>query len=270
MDKLICVIPKNARLKLCRQISLNWLKENKISYSEFLEVRGEDVPLFVEKLIKEGKNAVGVTGEDLFKEWQLQNPSSNLFLIKKEEWKDSTSVQLFGKPTLCLLGPKNKKLEDLNKNLRVCISSKYKNLAKHYLNNLETKGFKFEKIYVAGSAEETFIKGLADLVVDIVYTGESSKNAGLEVYDEIFSSNVVIIGKTENIINKFYLENLAPGQKEKILKRYRFKLENVKKQIEPLIKDVKLRGDDAIIELIKKFDNISLTRAQLKVSKEEI
>jgi len=39
-----------------------------------------------------------------------------------------------------------------------------------------------------------FSRGLVDLVVDIVYSGKSAEEAGLEVYDKIFSSDIVIIG----------------------------------------------------------------------------
>ena len=38
-----------------------------------IEVRGEDVPLVVSNLIKQGKKAAGITGEDLFKEFLLEN-----------------------------------------------------------------------------------------------------------------------------------------------------------------------------------------------------
>ena len=101
---------------------------------------------------------------------------------------------MFGKPVLCLLGPKDKKLEDLSKKLKVCINSKYKNLAKKYLNLLENKGYKFTKIYLSGSTEAAYRNGLSDLVIDIVYTGASMKNANLEVYDKLFESDFVVIG----------------------------------------------------------------------------
>ena len=83
------------------------------------------------------------------------------------------------------------------KKVKVCINSKYKNLAKKYLNSLENLGFNFTKIYLSGSTEAAYSNGLSDLVIDIVYTGTSIKNANLEVYDKIFESDFVIIGIKE-------------------------------------------------------------------------
>ena len=92
------------------------------------------------------------------------------------------------------MGPKDKKLDKLPKNLKVCINSKYKNLAKRYLNVLENAGYSFVKIYLSGSTEAAYCNGLSDLVIDIVYTGASIKKAELDVYDKIFESDFLIIG----------------------------------------------------------------------------
>ena len=105
---------------------------------------------------------------------------------------------MFGKPVLCLLGPIGKKLNEMGKNLRVAISDKYEKLSKHYLNLLENLGYRFEKIYLSGSVEEAFARGIADIVIDIVYSGGSAKKAGLECYDKIFESDMVIIGQKED------------------------------------------------------------------------
>lgn len=181
------IIPKNTGLKKCREIIKN-------INGKIIEVRGEDVPLIISKLVKQGKRAVGITGEDLFKEFLLKNYNTKIKILKRVTWKDKNFI--FEKPTLCLLGPKNKKLENLGKNLRVCISSKYKELAKKYCTNLlENKGYSFEKVYVSGSAEEFFYRGIVDLVIDIVCSGKSAEKVGLEVYDKIFESDIVIIGR---------------------------------------------------------------------------
>ncbi len=102
---------------------------------------------------------------------------------------------MFKKPSLCLLGPKNKRLEDFDKKLKVAVNSKYKQLAKRgILNRLEGKGYVFEKIYINGASEEFFAKGIADLVIDIVCSGKSAEDAGLKVYEKIFESDIVVIG----------------------------------------------------------------------------
>jgi len=76
--------------------------------------------------------------------------------------------------------------------------------------------------------------------------------------------------KQKIIIKKYYLKNISPLEKEIIIKRYRFKLGNIKKQVECLTEDVRIRGDEAITDLIKKFDNININKSQFKVSKAEI
>jgi ATP phosphoribosyltransferase len=182
-------VPKNSGLSKFRELALDSINANK---QNLLEVRGEDVPFWVERLLKEKKQAIGLTGQDLFKEYCLSTYESNLEVIKILEWDDP--VALFRKPVLCLLGPVNRDLDTIPKKQRICISFKYKLLAKKYLNFLETKGFVFEKFYVNGSVESSFSAGIADLVIDIVYTGTSMKSLGLKVYDKIFYSNFVIIG----------------------------------------------------------------------------
>jgi len=188
------IVPKNSGLKICKEIVKKLNLKGKI-----IEIRGEDIPLFVDRLTEKNKAVLGITGEDLFNEFILKNKSSNLKINKKILWQDKECI--FGKPTLCLLGPKNKKLGELKKNLRICINSKYKELAKRYcLKFLKNRDYLLEKIYVSGATEDFFSKGIADLVIDIVYSGKSAKEANLEVYDRIFSSDIVVIGgKNEKV-----------------------------------------------------------------------
>ena len=151
--------------------------------------------MIVEEFFRKGMNVVGMTGKDLLKEYKLSNENTRLSVINTIPWVDSNA--LFGKPVLCLLGPKGKKIEDLPKNLTVCINSKYKNLANMYLNQLEIRDYNFERVYLSGSTEAAYSTGLTDLVIDIVYTGTSMKDAGLEVYDKIYESDFVVIGIKE-------------------------------------------------------------------------
>jgi len=159
---------------------------------ETLEVRGEDVPFWVEELTKQGKKAIGITGQDLYKEYCLKNYKTTTKILKIIDWNDPKA--LFNKPVLCLLGPDNKDLDNIPKQQSICISNKYKLLSKKYLNLLETRGFNFKKFYVKGSTEASYSAGIAGLVIDIVYTGKSMKKLGLKVYDKIFYSDFVIIG----------------------------------------------------------------------------
>jgi ATP phosphoribosyltransferase len=192
----IIVVPKNKGLKSIKINLDKILKEEKIKEYRVLEVRGEDVGFFVSNLLRLGKNAIGITGEDLFREWELDRLTKDLDIIRRYEWKDPNT--LFGKPCLCLLGKESKNLESMPKKIKVAIADKYKKIAKHYLNSLEKKGYSFEKIYLSGSVEYAFEYGIADLIIDIVYSGKSAKNSGLKVYDRVFECDIVILGKRES------------------------------------------------------------------------
>ncbi len=185
---IIFIVPKNSGLKSKTEEVLK--KFNLIG--NIIEIRGEDIPCFVSKLSKKGKKVIGITGEDLFQEFILSNYNSKLEIIERIKWEDNN--YLFKKPTLCLLGPKDKILSDLGNKLKVCVNSKYKKIAKKgILNKLETEGYTFEKIYATGATEEFFVKGIAELVIDIVCSGKSAKEAGLKIYERIFESDIVII-----------------------------------------------------------------------------
>ncbi len=186
--ELIILVPKNRSLKAYADIALGDFKDKN---PEIIEARGEDIPLLVEKLSGSGKEIIGMTGYDLLREYLLKKYKSNIKIIKKIDWKDENAM--FGKPVLCLLGPRGKKFEDLPKKMRICINKKYRNLSKKYLNLLEEKGYTFDRIYVSGSTENVY-RGISDLVIDIVYTGNSMKNANLAIYDKIMESDFVVIG----------------------------------------------------------------------------
>ena len=133
-------MPKNSGLGKCRLLA-SAIAEDKTSIKE---IRGEDVPLFVESLIREGKRAIGITGEDLFKEFVLNSKNTRLEILRREVWDEEGFV--FRKPSLCLLGPRGMKLEDMSKNLRICINSKYKELSKKNCTNLlENKGYQIAR-----------------------------------------------------------------------------------------------------------------------------
>ena len=183
---MFTVVPKNSGLAKYKEFI------DSLEPSEILKVRGEDVPFWVEKLLDKDKTVIGITGQDLYKEYSLRNYKAKTNVLKVISWNDPKAM--FTKPSLCLLGPKGKSLNRLPKKLRICISDKYKFIAKKYLNLLETQGYTSEKFYVKGSVEESFSMGLSDIVIDIVYTGKSINQLRLEVYDKIFYSNFVIIG----------------------------------------------------------------------------
>lgn len=189
----LLVLPKNSGLDYYR-IMLEELPNKSII------VRAEDVPLFVEKLSGKGVDCVGLSGVDLLKEYLLKTNSNKINQIAKIPWFDSKT--LFGRPTLCLMGPMGKKLEMLDKNLVVAINSKYSVISNKFLKNLEERGFIFEKIFFNGATELAAKNGIADLVIDIVVSGQSAQNAGLKIYETIFGSDLAIIGQNKEFLNK--------------------------------------------------------------------
>ncbi|MBI3334287.1 phosphoribosyl-ATP diphosphatase [Candidatus Pacearchaeota archaeon] len=221
---ILFIVPKNAGLQRCREIAESLTND----ISKIQEVRGEDVPLFVERCIQESKRAIGITGEDLFKEFLLTSRKTALRILRRFKWEDESFV--YGKPVLCLMGSKDKSLEEMPQRAKICINSKYKEIAKKYfINPLENKGYTIEKIYASGATEGFFLRGLVDGVIDIVCSGKSAENAGLTVYEKIFESDIVLIGKPEpcerlsldDLYNKI-LARIAEGSD----KSYTYKLAN--------------------------------------------
>lgn len=148
----------------------------------------------MESFRRKGKPAIGLTGEDLYEEYKANNGSgSKLKVLKTIEWGDKRAK--FGKPALCLIGPQDKKLEDLPKDLSIWIASKYRGLADRYLKGLEDKGYSFQKNYVNGCVETSCSEGIADLIIDIVYTGSSLKKYELTIYETILKSDFLILGQ---------------------------------------------------------------------------
>lgn len=188
------VVPKNSGLKKCRE-----LVEEKYKEAKIIEVRGEDVPFWIDSLAKREKqnqkqltNIIGITGEDLFREYIITNRDSNVLIKERIEWKDEKAM--FGKPTLCLLGPINSRAKVFeNKKLKVLISSKYKAISNEFLEPFRKKGYQFDCSYVSGCVETGCVEGIADLIIDIVYSGSSIEKYELEIYDRILGSDIVLL-----------------------------------------------------------------------------
>lgn len=189
---ILFIVPKNSGLSFCKKLA-----ERKFQNKEIKSVRGEDVPSFIKEFSKKGKGVIGITGEDLFKEFSLKNSDKNIEIIEKIPWDDENAC--FGKPSLCLLVPRGKKLKQLQNNLKVCINKKYVRIAEKFLSELKQRENKtFEKIYLSGETEAAFENNLCDLVIDVVYSGKSAREAGLDIYEKIFCSDIVVIRSKNN------------------------------------------------------------------------
>ena len=88
----------------------------------------------------------------------------------------------FGKCRMCVCGPARAK-ELLLHHEMIRVATKYPNIAKEYFYN--KKHQTVDIIKLNGSVELGPIVGLSDVIVDIVETGSTLKENGLEVLEEI-------------------------------------------------------------------------------------
>lgn len=131
---------------------------------KFFLSKATDVPTYVEY----GAADIGVVGKDT-----LLEEGRNLYEV----------LDLgFGKCRMCVCGPASAK-ELLKKNEIIRVASKYPVIAKDYFNH--QKNQTVEIIKLNGSVELAPIVGLSEVIVDIVETGGTLKENGLEVLEEI-------------------------------------------------------------------------------------
>ncbi|MDO4332140.1 MAG: ATP phosphoribosyltransferase [Eubacteriales bacterium] len=131
---------------------------------KFFLAKGPDVPTYVEY----GAADIGVVGKD-----ELLEEGRRVYEV----------LDLgFGKCRMCVCGPaKAKKLLQHHEMIRV--ASKYPVIAKDYFYN--KKHQTVDIIKLNGSVELGPIVGLSDVIVDIVETGSTLRENGLEVLEEI-------------------------------------------------------------------------------------
>ncbi len=131
---------------------------------KFFLAKGPDVPTYVEY----GAADLGVVGSDI---------------IMEESRRAYEVLDLgFGKCRMCVCGPKEA-AEKLKHHEMIRVASKYPAIAKEYFYN--RKHQTVDIIKLGGSVELGPIVGLSDVIVDIVETGSTLRENGLEVLEEI-------------------------------------------------------------------------------------
>lgn len=131
---------------------------------KFFLAKGPDVPTYVEY----GAADIGVVGKDT---------------ILEENRKNYEVLDLgFGKCRMCVCGPASAK-ELLKHHEMIRVATKYPRIAKDYFYN--QKHQTVDIIKLNGSIELAPIVGLSEVIVDIVETGSTLKENGLEVLEEI-------------------------------------------------------------------------------------
>ena len=140
---------------------------------KFFLAKGPDVPTYVEY----GAADIGIVGEDT---------------ILEEQRKIYEVLYLgFGRCRMCVCGPKEN--EELLKHQEfIRVATKYPNIARDFFYN--KKHQTVEIIKLNGSIELAPIVGLTEVIVDIVETGSTVRENGLQVLEEVcpLSARVVV------------------------------------------------------------------------------
>lgn len=152
---------------------------------EFLLVRGHDVPTYVEH----GAADLGVVGLDTAVD-------SGASLVKLKDLN-------YGHCKLCVCAKKSKyrTARDLPNYARIATS--FPNITANYFRKL---GREVEVINLYGSVELGPLTELSDAIVDLVATGTTLKENGLEVIDEILPCTAILVAN--NAAMKIYKDEL--------------------------------------------------------------
>ena len=150
--------------------------------------RAEDIPAILDLCAKQRRRATGITGQDLWEEYKLRNPQTTVKELFSVPWFDGRAQ--FGRPALCLLAPKDFDLR--RRYVQLVVNEKYRELANSVMNK-QLPFFSRICDYANGQLENLVRAGLFEGCVDIVYTGETSRKAGLECRAVLFESDLVIL-----------------------------------------------------------------------------
>jgi phosphoribosyl-ATP pyrophosphohydrolase len=189
--------PKNPRIRQCGL--------------DILLRRGEGIPQLVQNYNDKGIPAYGLTGDDLFDEFQLKfkqktNQTPSTVVLNTYDWlcKDAE----YKRPALCLMNSSGK-FEDIPDKARVAVNQKYELTSRAYLarkKQLQGKNLRVEGY--PGDTESTVSYGINDCCIEIVYGGGTRKENNLEIVDEVRFSDIVLIGKDPFYLGKLITEDL--------------------------------------------------------------
>ncbi|MBC3887698.1 ATP phosphoribosyltransferase [Acetobacterium paludosum] len=137
---------------------------------EFFLVKSPDVPIYVEK----GAADIGIVGKDVL----MEHPAQVYEMLNLN----------IGRCKMCVAGFKDRPILYGKK---LVVGTKYPVIAKEYFH---TKGQSVDIIKLNGSVELAPLIGLSDCIVDIVESGNTLKENGLNVLEEIcdISSRLIV------------------------------------------------------------------------------
>jgi len=145
----------------------------------FLNVRNWDVSTYVENQAAD----IGVVGFDVLEELE----SDVLELLDLGLGKCRVSVASI------------KNDESYKNKTQIVVATKLVNIAKKYFSK---NGIPIELIKLNGSIELAPLVGLSDVIVDIVETGNTLKENGLEEREIIFYSSARLIANKNSFVSK--------------------------------------------------------------------
>jgi len=155
--------------------SRKMLLETKNSYVKVLIIRGWDIPTY----ITTGAADLGLVGKDI--------------LLEKDEEEFAELLDLnLGKCRLSLAGSSS----ILEGSGKLRIATKYPKSAIKFMDSI---GIQAEIIYLNGAQEIAPSLGLADAIIDLVDTGKTLKDNGLEEIEKVADISIRLIANKASI-----------------------------------------------------------------------
>ena len=184
--RLLFAIPKKGRLfeRTMKLLEACDLKFNRKTRSDIALCTNLPVALIflpaldIPKYVGEGNVDLGITGQDVIAESEVV--VEQLLLLG------------FGKCRLCLQAPIVRQKKTAAELAGARIVTSFPVIANAYFKKLSSKTSTHVQS-VSGSVEAACGLGLADAIVDLVETGETMREAGLEIVDEIMVSEATLL-----------------------------------------------------------------------------
>jgi phosphoribosyl-ATP pyrophosphohydrolase len=155
--------------------------------------RGEDIPKDVFEFFQNGDLVLGVTGDDLFDEFQLRQPESGLRVLNAYDWFDREAR--YFRPATCFIS-RTGRFEDVPEAAKVGVNAKYLLSSRVYFDGTpQLQGKALAVSAYTGGVDESVADGRNDFCIDVVYTGDAVDKLGLKVMGEpIRFTDLVIVG----------------------------------------------------------------------------
>lgn len=138
---------------------------DEIGKIKYILVKASDVPCYVEY----GAADIGVVGKDTILE-----EGRSLYEVLNLN---------FGKCRMCVCGPESAKEKLKSRVSSLKVATKYPNIARAYFKDVKKQSPDIIKLN--GSIELAPIVGLSDVIVDIVESGKTLEENGLDVLEEV-------------------------------------------------------------------------------------